>query len=78
LSLLAALVVGFLANDLLIDGNTRYSGLTRIDGLILIAFFSLFMVYIFSIAKEKDVEVVTELDEMKKMSKLKSIVYIIL
>lgn len=78
LSLLAALVVGFLANDLLIDGNTRYSGLTRIDGLILIAFFSLFMVYIFSIAKEKDVEIVTELDEMKKMSKLKSIVYIIL
>lgn len=78
LSLLAALVVGFLANDLLIDGNTRYSGLTRIDGLILIAFFSLFMVYIFSIAKEKDVEVITELDEMKKMSKLKSIVYIIL
>lgn len=78
LSLLAALVVGLLANDLLIDGNMRYSGLTRIDGFILIVFFSLFMVYIFSIAKEKDVEVVTELDEMKKMSKLKSILYIVL
>lgn len=78
LSLLAALVVGLLANDLLIDGNTRYSGLTRIDGFILLAFFSLFMVYIFSIAKEKDVEVVTELDEIKKMGKWKSALYIVL
>lgn len=78
LSFLASLVVGLLANDLLIDGNSRYSGLTRIDGLILLVFFSLFMVYIFSIAKEKDIEIVTELDEIKKISKLRSIVYIIL
>ncbi len=78
LSILAALVLGVLANDFLIDGNTRYSGLTRIDGLILIAFFSVFMVYIFSIAKEKDVVEVTEIDDMKKMSKLKSILYIFL
>ncbi len=78
LSLLAALVVWLLANDMLIDGNMRYSGLTRIDGLILIMFFVLFMVYIFSIAKEKDVVIVTELDEMKKMSKRKSILYILL
>lgn len=78
MSLLAALLVGILANDFLIDGNTRYSGLTRTDGLVLIAFFSLFMVYIFSIAKEKDVETVTELDEMKKMGKWKSALYIVL
>ncbi len=78
LSLLAALVVGLLANDLLIDKNTRFSGLTRIDGAILIAFFCLFMVYIFSIAKSKDVEVVTELDEKKKMQTRKSVVYILL
>lgn len=78
LSLLAALVLGLLANDFLIDGNTVFSWLTRIDGCILLAFFSLFMVYIFSIAKSKDVEVVTELDEKKKMSTWKSILYILL
>lgn len=78
LSILAILVVWVLANDMLIDGNTRYSWLTRIDGLILLAFFSLFMVYIFSIAKPRDVEVVAELDDKKKMSKWKSILYIVL
>lgn len=78
LSLLAAFVLGVLANDFLIDGNLSFSWLTRIDGIILLAFFVLFMVYIFSIAKTKDVEVVTELDEMKKMSKGKSILYILL
>ncbi len=78
LSLLAALVVGFLANDLLIDGNTRYSGLTRIDGFVLLAFFSIFMVYVFSIAKEKDIEEIAEIDEKKKISKLKSRMYIVL
>ncbi len=78
LSLLAALVVGFLANDLLIDGNTRYSWLTRIDGFVLLAFFSIFLVYIFSIAKEKDVVEISEIDEKKKMTKGKSFLYIIL
>ena len=37
-SLLAALVVAFLANDVLIDGQ-KNSQLSRIDGLILISFF---------------------------------------
>jgi cation:H+ antiporter len=78
LSILAALVLWFLANDFLIDGNSRYSWLTKIDGLILLSFFSVFMVYIFSIAKEKDVVEVTEIDEIKKMSKRKSVLYIVL
>lgn len=78
LSLLAAVVIWLLANDFLIDGNTWFSWLTRIDGLILLAFFVLFMVYIFSIAKTKDIEVVEQLDEKKKMSTWKSILYILL
>ena len=78
LSLLAAIIIWILANDFLIDGNTRFSWLTRIDGFVLLSFFVLFMVYIFSIAKSKDVEVVTELDEKKKMSTWKSILYILL
>jgi cation:H+ antiporter len=44
LSLLAAVSVLVLANDLLIDG-AEYSVLTRIDGLILLLFFIIFMGY---------------------------------
>ena len=50
LSLLAALLLGIMANDRLIDkGQT--SALTRIDGLVFIAFFIIFMYYSFGIAK---------------------------
>lgn len=78
LSLLAAVVIWILANDFLIDGNSWFSWLTRIDGFVLLSFFVLFMVYIFSIAKSKDVEIVEQLDEKKKMSKWKSVIYILL
>jgi len=50
LSLLAAIVLGVMANDMLIDG-AGFSGLTRIDGIILIAFFIIFLYYTFGIAK---------------------------
>ncbi|MGB2696515.1 MAG: calcium/sodium antiporter [Candidatus Zixiibacteriota bacterium] len=50
LSLLAALMLGVLANDQLIDKN-GFSALTRIDGLVLISFFIIFLYYSFSIAK---------------------------
>ncbi len=52
LSLLAVLAVGILANDFLIDGVTP-SSLTRIDGLILILFFVIFLYYTFGITKDK-------------------------
>jgi len=52
-SLLAVLAVGFLANDFLID-HTSPDGLTRIDGLVLILFFSIFIYYTFGITKSKD------------------------
>jgi cation:H+ antiporter len=49
LSLLAALLLGILANDKLIDG-VGLSAITRIDGLVLIAFFIVFIYYTFGIA----------------------------
>ena len=51
LSLLAAFLLGFLANDALID-KRDFSALTRIDGLVLLSFFVIFMYYSFGIAKK--------------------------
>ncbi len=50
LSLLSILAVGFLVNDKIID-NVSPNGLTRIDGLILLLFFSIFIYYTFGITK---------------------------
>jgi cation:H+ antiporter len=50
-SLLAAMVLGLMANDQLIDKN-GISVLTRIDGFVLLCFFIIFLYYSFSIAKE--------------------------
>ena len=50
LSLMAAMLLGVMANDRWIDKAT-VSGLTRIDGLVFIAFFIIFLYYSFSIAK---------------------------
>ncbi len=49
LSLLAALLLGIMANDHLID-KRGFSALTRIDGLVFISFFMIFMYYSASIA----------------------------
>ncbi|HUU20615.1 MAG TPA: calcium/sodium antiporter [Sedimentisphaerales bacterium] len=50
LSLLAALLLGILANDRLID-NADSSALTRTDGLVLLSFFVIFIFYTLGIAK---------------------------
>ena len=50
-SLLAAIVLGLMANDQLLDKN-GISVLTRIDGLVLLCFFIIFLYYSVSIAKE--------------------------
>jgi cation:H+ antiporter len=52
-SLLAVIVLGLMANDQMIDG-TGSSLLTRIDGLVLLSFFAIFLYYSFSIAKTID------------------------
>ncbi len=54
-ALLAVLVVGLMANDVFFDG-AQTSAITRIDGLVLIAFFSVFLYYIFSISKSANSE----------------------
>jgi cation:H+ antiporter len=74
LSLLAALVIGILANDMLIDGD-KNSVLSRADGLILISFFIIFLAYIIGIAKEKFFERKMEIKELKTNL---SIIYILL
>lgn len=50
LSLLAALMVGILANDVFFDKGT-INTVTRIDGFVLLAFFAIFMYYVFELAK---------------------------
>ncbi|QQR55002.1 calcium/sodium antiporter [Candidatus Peregrinibacteria bacterium] len=75
LSLLAAILLGILANDAWIDGDLN-SGLTRIDGLVFIAFFIIFLYYTFGISKVTG-PVSSETD-IKKLSILKSSLYILM
>lgn len=49
-SLLGAVILWFLANDMIID-NANFSALTRIDGVVLLSFFIIFLYYSFGIAK---------------------------
>lgn len=72
LSLLAAILLGVMVNDTLIDGGT-FSGLTRIDGIVFIAFFIIFLYYTFGISKVSGEN--TDL-EIKDMSYMKSSLYI--
>ena len=50
LALLAVLVLGFLVHDTVIDGS-EFSGLTRIDGLVLLSYLGIFLYYAFAIRK---------------------------
>ncbi len=52
-ALLGALVIGVLANDILLDGISR-SMIYRSDGIILVLFFILFMVYAYGISKNRN------------------------
>ena len=74
LSLLAAVLVGFMANDRFIDG-AESSMLSRIDGLALISFFIIFLYYTFGIAK---VQGEASDEDIKEFSYTKSILFIIL
>src|SRR3989338_2980512 len=74
-SLLAIVVLGIMANDIIIDGQI-FSSITRIDGLILISFLIIFLYYIFGITKS--VEDIVVKDEIKVFSYSKGVFYIIL
>lgn len=73
-SLLAVIVLGILANDVVIDGAAA-SSLTRSDGLIFLSFFIIFMYYTFAIATE--IKGMDELVPAKRYSILKSMLMII-
>jgi len=74
LSLLAAVVLGLMANDMIIDG-AGFSNITRIDGFILLSFFIIFLYYTFGITKS-DTDIVEK--EIKVFSYSKAVVFIIL
>lgn len=67
-SLVAAILLGVMANDVLFD-HVQYSVLSRIDGFVLLLFFVIFMYYILTITKgEQD-----QSDEVIKISLQKSL-----
>lgn len=76
LSLLAALVVGICANDILFDNQTA-NQLTRIDGMIMLCFFVIFMYYTFIAAKVGADEVNDE-EKIKELSLMVSLLYVVI
>ncbi|TXK37084.1 calcium/sodium antiporter [Pontibacter qinzhouensis] len=75
-SLIATLLVGFLANAVLFEGD-KYLHISRTDGGILLFFFVLFMAYIYNIAKTNN-DPEPEEDTGPVMSMGKSMLYILL
>ncbi|WP_299824196.1 calcium/sodium antiporter [uncultured Pontibacter sp.] len=75
-SLIATLLVGFLANAALIDNRTELY-ISRTDGGILLFFFVLFMAYIYNIARTNKDEVLPE-EINDEMPMGKAIVFILL
>ncbi len=71
LALLAAIVLGICANDMLFDGAAK-SQLTRTDGMILLAFFGIFMYYIVDVARNSK----EQAEQFNVMPLWKSIGYI--
>jgi len=75
LSLLAIIVLGFMANDAIID-DVAFSGITRIDGFILLSFFIIFLYYTFGITKSTND--IAEKNQIKAYGYTKTILLIIL
>lgn len=79
-SILAVIVMGLLANDYLIDGYINIDGspkseISRIDGMVLLCFFLIFLAYTFALAKHKEETIEAP---GKTVSLPKSIVFIFL
>lgn len=74
LSLLAALVLMVMANDIIIDGSIT-NVITRIDGLVLLAFFLIYVYYTFGIAKVDNTE--EEMVQIKKYSGFLSLIFVL-
>ena len=65
LAILAAAVIGVLANDTFFD-EIPVSKIYRSDGIVLVAFFILFMYYAFGIARTDDAQQEVEVKEYKR------------
>ena len=75
LSLLAIVVLGIMANDKIIDGG-NFSSITRVDGIILLSFFIIFIYYIFGITKSTDD--IVEKNQIKIFGYPKTVLFIVL
>lgn len=74
LSILAALVLFFVANDRLLDGVSSGAFIGRGDGLVMLCFFIIFVYYTFGIAKVEG----NDGEKAKKMPVWKSVLYVLL
>jgi len=71
-SLLAALVLGIIANDYIF--NNGISSLALGDGLILLLFFSIFLVYVFEISKKGKIDAI----ETGNISPTRASIYVVI
>lgn len=81
-SLLAIIAVFILVNDFLIEGGL-VNGLSRMDGLILILFFIIFLYYSFSLKKDKTNKLVNlrlgpKESQIKQYSNWQAVLYIVI
>jgi cation:H+ antiporter len=74
LCILSSLIVILLANDRIIDGMV-FSMITRIDGILLLLFFVIFMIYNFQLMKKEKTD---EEIEIKEYTTSKSIIFLLL
>ena len=74
LVILSSLVLAFMANDIWLDGGSS-NVIGRADGLVLLAFFLIFMRYTFSIARNQEGE--SEEQKIAEMPVWRSSVYIL-
>ncbi|MBM3210492.1 calcium/sodium antiporter [Candidatus Saccharibacteria bacterium] len=74
LALLGVVLVGVMANDILLDGGAINS-LTRTDGIVLLALMVIFMYYIFGMAKnDRDAVPDDDTDTIKQYSGLMAVI----
>lgn len=73
LCIIASVVLAVCANDVLID-HAPHNVISRIDGVVLLCFLSIFMRYTFAIARNTDSD--TQPDEVREMGLPKAIVWI--
>ena len=74
LVILSSIVIAFMANDILLDGDSA-NIISRIDGLVLLGFFLIFLRYTFAIARSGGED--AEGEKIKEMPIWKSILFIL-